>query len=273
MKFNEKIIYSTGEFAKYFGIKKDTLLYYDKINLFHPAGIHSNGYRYYTASQIAPFRTLLSMRELDVPIKELQPYFHSPSVEKLTELASLQLARVADEISKLTQIQSQLQQLTDSVKEGANAEYEKTCIISLPDNYLIYSRQAVTDPETSEEQWADIHNDFILSSGIPGSSNVGSVLSESDLKNKVYNHIDRLFAPGTAGTGQLRKGGKYAVYYHRGLYDHMKYAYEKMFSQIAALGYLPYGDAYEEYLIADTAAENEEEYVTKISIKVKGNCI
>ncbi len=30
--------FTTGEFAKRFGVKKDTLLYYDKIDLFKPAG-------------------------------------------------------------------------------------------------------------------------------------------------------------------------------------------------------------------------------------------
>ena len=272
MKFNDKIIYSTGEFAAYFGIKKDTLLYYDKINLFRPAGIRSNGYRYYTASQIAPFRTLLSMRELNVPINKLLPYFQNPSAKKLSDLTTSQLTKIDEEISKLTQIQLLLKQLTDSVNEGLNAEYGKVLIVSLSDTYLLYSKQTVTDPETSEEQWADIHNDFIMSSNIPGSSNVGSILSENDLKNKVYNHINRLFTEGTCHTGRLRKGGTYAVYYHKGLYSHMKHAYSNMFRQINELGYIPVGDAYEEYLIAGTASANEEEYVTKITINVKGSC-
>lgn len=269
MKNNEKIIYSTGEFAGYFGIKKDTLLYYDKIKLFRPAGVRRNGYRYYTASQIAPFRTLLSMREINVPIKELHHYFQSPSVEKLTELISSRLAVLDEEISRLMQIRSLLNQLNASVNEGANAEYGKTSIVSLPDVYLIYSRQAVTDPETSEEQWADIHNDFILNSGIPGIAAIGSVLSESDLKRKTYNHIDMLFTEGTPQTGLLRKGGTYAVYYHKGLHSQLKHAYENMFMQIKKLGHIPAGNAYEEYLVAETASEDEEEYVTKITIKVR----
>lgn len=43
--------FSTGEFAKLLEINKDTLLYYDKIDLFKPAGTHPNGYRYYTFEQ------------------------------------------------------------------------------------------------------------------------------------------------------------------------------------------------------------------------------
>ena len=48
MNRKKEKLYSTGEFAAYFGVKKDTLLYYDKIKLFCPAGVHRNGYRYYT---------------------------------------------------------------------------------------------------------------------------------------------------------------------------------------------------------------------------------
>lgn len=47
--------YTTGAFAKLFGINKDTLLYYDKINLFKPAIVGENDYRYYDASQIEVF--------------------------------------------------------------------------------------------------------------------------------------------------------------------------------------------------------------------------
>lgn len=45
----------TGEFAALFEVKKDTLLYYDKIDLFKPAGVQENGYRYYTFEQFDHF--------------------------------------------------------------------------------------------------------------------------------------------------------------------------------------------------------------------------
>lgn len=37
MSRKQEQFYTTGEFADYFNIKKDTLLYYDKIGLFSPA--------------------------------------------------------------------------------------------------------------------------------------------------------------------------------------------------------------------------------------------
>ena len=61
MKRKREKNYSTGEFAQYFGISKDTLLYYDRIGLFSPKYIAPNGYRQYSASQISTFSILLSV--------------------------------------------------------------------------------------------------------------------------------------------------------------------------------------------------------------------
>ncbi len=57
--------FTTGKFAKRFEVKKDTLLYYDKIGLFKPAGKSENGYRYYTIPQFDIFWVIQSLRELN----------------------------------------------------------------------------------------------------------------------------------------------------------------------------------------------------------------
>ena len=91
MDRKEEKLYTTGAFARYFGIKKDTLFYYDQIGLFSPAAVGKNGYRYYNASQIPPFGTLLSLREMNVPIEKIRAYFEAPSPEKLEEMAREQI--------------------------------------------------------------------------------------------------------------------------------------------------------------------------------------
>ena len=82
MKRKREKNYSTGEFARYFGIPKDTLLYYDRIGLFSPEFIAPNGYRQYSASQIATFSILLSLREMDVSIQEIRQYLSEKSPER-----------------------------------------------------------------------------------------------------------------------------------------------------------------------------------------------
>lgn len=172
--WGEEKKYTTGEFAEYFGIKKDTLFYYDKIKLFYLAGIKANGYRYYTSSRIGTFWTLLSFREIGVPVKVLQKYFREPSP-------------VA---GKFTKKAIQLCKHTLYCKSRRKRSYQK-------------------------------------------------------------------------------KGGQYAVYYHKGSYDSISEVYPHILNDIEHLGFTIAGDAYEEYLIAETATNHINDYITKIAIKVE----
>lgn len=269
MMHNKNITYSTGEFAAHFGIKKDTLLYYDKIGLFSPAGIKDNGYRYYTASQIAPFRTLLSFRGLNLSIKTLRDYFQDPSPAKLSAISAQQLERLKSEMEKLTQIQNHLTQISQSLQEALNAEYDKTQIRQLLPTYLICSKQMNDAQETSEQQWEETQDSFILNSDLSGITRIHSIITESDLKSGNFDRIHCLYTESSIPTEHLREGGTYAVYYHKGPYKNVKFAYHKMLSQIELLGYVPVGDAYEEYLIAETATKKEEDYVTKIMVRIQ----
>lgn len=269
MKYEKDITYSTGQFAAHFGIKKDTLFYYDRIKLFCPAGIKNNGYRYYTASQIGPFRTLLFLRELNVPIKTLQEYFEDPSPERLAGISANQALHIEMEIGKLRRIQTHLHQITRALQEAKKADFENIKIETAPPKRLLYSRHMGHCLETSEEQWSIVHDDFILHSHIADADNVGSVIAESDLKDGNFDRIDCLFIESADTAGIIREGGQYAVYYHKGRYSRIKFSYQRMLSQINAMGYSLAGPAYEEYMVAETATKNEEEYVTKIMIRVK----
>lgn len=86
MKSSNNGTFSTSEFARLFGVKKDTLLYYDKIDLFKPAETHENGYRYYSLNQFDQFQAIQTFRKMDVSIKELKKYIESPSIAKLHKI-------------------------------------------------------------------------------------------------------------------------------------------------------------------------------------------
>ncbi len=243
MKRKKEKLYSTGEFAKYFGITKDTLLYYDKIKLFSPAGIKENGYRYYTTSQIDLFGTLLSLREMNVPINEIREYFQNPSPKKLNEMATIQMEKIEIEIKRLQEIKE------------------------LPPERFLYSKQNDCDSETSIQQWQDISGVFVQETNLKGTAFIGSILAEEDMKNGQFRRIDRLFVKSKNRSGKVRKGGSYAVFYYKGKIEELPEIYPYILEEIERLGYYLSGDAYEEYLITELSTKKEE-YVTKITIKV-----
>lgn len=270
MERKEEKRYSTGEFADFFEIKKDTLFYYDKIKLFCPAGVSENGYRFYTSSQIDPFWTLLSLRELDVPIKTLQTYFQNPSPESLLKMTDAQLDIVEQEIKKLQKIRRLLHRVSHATQEAEMAELGVVHIEILPERFYVYSEPMEQTAKTTEQHWSDVYDHFVRKTDLMGTAYVGSVISKADLESQRFGRVDRLFAESTSKKEAVRAGGTYAVYYHKGDYDSLPAAYPALLQKVQDLGYFVVGDAYEEYLIAETATQHREAFITKISIPIKG---
>lgn len=61
-----------GEVASLFGLSIDTLRYYDRENLLKPIRDPVNGYRYYTIHHISRLISILFLRKIDVPMKEIR---------------------------------------------------------------------------------------------------------------------------------------------------------------------------------------------------------
>lgn len=68
---NEKKLIKISDLARIASINKRTLHYYDEIGLFPPEERDKKGYRYYSPNQIIDLAVILSLKELDMPLKEV----------------------------------------------------------------------------------------------------------------------------------------------------------------------------------------------------------
>lgn len=260
--------FTTGEFAQRFGIKKDTLFYYDKIGLFHPAGVHENGYRYYTMPQLDAFWTIQSLRELNVPIKELEHYLDNPSPQGLLTLSHQQLRHVEQEIQKLEDIRKLLKLVVSQTEEAIRVPFGEVSLVELEAETMLYSESFPADKDTSNEEWFARYDAFMQETGLMGPAYIGSVLSQEDLQSGRFGRIHRLYARSKDPAASLRPAGLYAVTYYKGSLDEIPDYYPHLVQQITEQGLQICGDAYEEYLIHVLAAAVESDFVTKISIEV-----
>lgn len=269
MKRQEKQLYSTGDFADYFGVRKDTLLYYDKIGLFRPAFVKPNGYRCYTAAQIASFGTLLSLREMHVPIKQIKAYFNDPSPARLMEIAREQTDRLQAEIKRLQQIKRLFAKIMRMTAEAQAAKMDELEIQTLPPARFLYSRPNTTpDKQTSDRQWWEIVSGFMRQTGAVGAVSIGSVIAKKDLQAGQFSRVDRLFMESDRRSGIVRPAGQYAILYHRGDFEELAGLYPDLLAQIRRRGFCPVSDAWEQYLINELATGRPQAYVTKITIAV-----
>ncbi|HEL1828595.1 TPA: MerR family transcriptional regulator [Streptococcus suis] len=64
------------------GLTVRTLHHYDQIGLLKPAFVAENGYRYYNQENLARLQEILLFRELDFPLKDIQPLLDVTEVNR-----------------------------------------------------------------------------------------------------------------------------------------------------------------------------------------------
>ena len=98
--------FTTGEFAKLWGVKKQTLFHYDEIGIFKPAIKKPNGYRYYSYQQFEVFGVISVLKEMGMSLQEIKTYLDSRSPEQLIHLFSQKIDQIDREIEHLKTNQS-----------------------------------------------------------------------------------------------------------------------------------------------------------------------
>lgn len=269
MKNTFEKTFSTGEFAKLLEVNKDTLLYYDKIDLFKPAGTFNNGYRYYTFDQFDQFVAIQSLRSVELPIKELKTYFDAPNIQNLQQLAMEQQEKVAREIQKLQDIQFFLERTITLTKEMEDISFGKVLIKQLSAEPVVYSDEKI-DWSLSIEELYEQTTPFLKRLGVKSTAAYGIMYSKEDFLNKEFGVKSYLFCRLDYPSAKMRPAGNYAIIYHQG-YDEISQAetYNTLLAYLEQEQLALDGNIYEEYLLHSIAAKEEKDYITKISVKVK----
>lgn len=99
---------SISEMAKYAGISRRTLIYYDQINLFKPVRVGENGYRYYGIEQYFELDVILLLKNIGMPLEEIQAFLKNRNVDYAVQEFYRQRAKVDQQIEDLKHIRSSL---------------------------------------------------------------------------------------------------------------------------------------------------------------------
>jgi len=71
-------MYSIKEIADLAGVTTRTLRYYNQLGILVPAEIADNGYRFYDRKNLLQLQQVMFLRELDVPLKDIQHILSRP---------------------------------------------------------------------------------------------------------------------------------------------------------------------------------------------------
>lgn len=110
--------YSISEMAKFFGVSRQTLIYYDKIGLFRPAFVNDEGYRLYSPTQIPELRLTCLLKDLGLELREIREILDSRDLPVLIDNLQSRRRKVNDDIERLQMQRSLIERRIDFYQEA-----------------------------------------------------------------------------------------------------------------------------------------------------------
>lgn len=269
----EKHSFKTAEFAALCGVKKDTLLHYDHIGLLKPQKVGENGYRYYSARQLAAYDLIAALRRLDTPLAEIREYLTRRSPEAMLTLLEEKEAALEAERRRLDRMGALLRDTIQGVRQAQSVQPGEIRVETLPQLWCAVVK--APDFDQFEESQYLLHIRELLTwareNGSPSQS-PGDIICREHLEREVLRE-DYYYCPVPPGTTgweiRIRPAGTYGVLYHQGSYQSEYEACRRLRDWALEQGYEIDGDLYEEDLVNYTTSADPQSYLLKLSLKIR----
>ena len=129
----------TAQFARMCNVSKQTLIYYDRIGLFHPHHCDSRGYRFYDITQHEAFTNISLLVELGTPLEEIKSYIAQKSPAAFLTLMEEKRAVLKERICRLQEVERLMDRRTEMVREAVSLDSSDICVESLPEERILLS--------------------------------------------------------------------------------------------------------------------------------------
>lgn len=263
----EKSHFTTGEFAKICNIPKHVLFHYDEIGLFQPAIVKQNGYRYYSYHQYDTFCMITVLKNLGMSLKDIKIYLEQRDPSLFLSLLKEKEKDVSREIRKLEKMQEYIHNMRLSITDALTCDFEKVELRHLKRCRLLCSRNVAIDDQSSFKDFTREYVNFYNEHTLAQEERVGSMMRVEDIEQDNLANFACLYIQTKQRNLKNvfeRKEGDYLVAYHHGSYEFIGQTYDRMLAY-AKEHHIHLGTfAYEEYIIADIAQKDINEYVTML---------
>ncbi|UUV18963.1 MerR family transcriptional regulator [Fusobacteria bacterium ZRK30] len=270
--------YLIGEVARLHNITIETLRYYDKEDLFKPAYIDKeNGYRYYFPEQLIELATIIELKNLGFPLKEIKYYLNHKDIEMTTKILKTQKKIIQENIDQLLATQDEIKNKLKAIK-GINKIDEtvgkiiekyipKRNIISFFGDFKENSStnlEYINFSKKEYQRFSEFPKEIFLGylSGVAVSKD--NLIAE---KHSIFNKLF-IFSKGDEGNDTI-SAGKYVTYLHKGDYIHLKNIYTELLNYTSQHNYTIINGSIEISLISSVITKNPDEFLTEIQILVK----
>lgn len=257
---------SISEMAKLHGISRQTLIHYDRIDLFKPNYTDSRGYRYYSRKQIPFLRKICFLKAMGISLKDITDYIYKNNIEDSLTLLRRRKEEIINQIAELNTMRNHLQQQINLFEETLDVSHmnmQEPFIMQRAERQIIY--QPYIQPINKENLhltlmtlWRDIFAHKLLPS-----AGFGSYFSLDSIKKgqPLDGASSCIFVPVMAidDTAYLQlPAGEYACLYKYGMPYETQYI-EQLVSWINEHDYEICGGAIDTCLLDTTLYQENQD--------------
>lgn len=275
MKKN-KTYFTTGELARLFGVKKQTLFYYDECGIFQPDILGQNGYRYYSFTQIETFAIIRTLRSLGVSVSEIKNHMDNRSPQALIELLTAKRLEISRKIEELTRAEKYIEKKIQVTREGLNIPLGEIVLADIADEYMITTDYRGEDDEKDILAAASEHFARCESKNMYSAYPIGSIIPRSSVTADSYKYSKFYSVVDPSEIDKMDKselvfdpGGRHLAIYDNHGYSNVHQSCLRLINYAREHG-LALGDQfYEDVILDDLSTEGYYNYLVMVSIRVK----
>ena len=266
--------FTTNQFAKMHNINKKTLMYYDDIGLFRPIEVRENGYRYYSFQQNATLTSILLLRKMQVPLKEIKKYINNYTQDMLLDLLKSQDQIIDEKIEELLWLKKIMQNKITDIEENKFTNFNKIEIVKEKKRPILISQNI---SNMALEDVVPIVSDFIrycYQNRLYCGYSSGIIVDADKLRQEKTKILKNFYYCADAQVTDNKAfsyipAGHYLTAYYKGLFLELNDFYKKIFDYAHEHKINCGKHIYEEKMLDDMAAKDFEYVELKISLPVK----
>lgn len=273
MNKNKQNYFTTGEFAKLVGVTKHTLFHYDKIGIFSPEIKENNHYRYYSVFQLEVFFVISTLKELDMSLKDIKVYLDKRSPTELISLLEEENKIIDEKINMLLKMKKVIGGKLSITKEVFNIDTDKISIERCEEELLVLTKCCNITNEKSLARAITNHVKYCDENKIYSPHSMGEMVDSDNIIKGIYDKYDyfytRVYEENKNIDVYKKKAGLYLIAYHNEGFYSIDKCYERIIKFVQENNLKFEGYFYEDVLLDELSVTGYDEYLIKISIKVK----
>ena len=274
----QKTYMSTGELAKLMGITKETLFHYDEIGLFRPAVVMPNGYRKYEIRQTELLNTILLLKELGMPLKEIRELLGNRSPEKMLKVFSEREQKIQEELTKLKNMKRWITNRKKRIQTGLQINPDEIRIQEFPERYYLYSSVENGNEEDSYKKINELITRFLESNpGFKSDYEVAYIQHGKNVESGIYDQYDNAVILLERRPQKLSyltfPAGDYLTACHLGNWRTIGDTYQRMLVYIQEHELQVDSEYIERDLIDALSIDDPDSYMTEIAVRLKKNLL